>query len=706
MLTILRSLLMHSLYRRFLLFGVILHGLTAVLWVSLLILFSPVRVDVLLPYLLLVGIAILLFALLISRFMRYLIHRLTNTIASVHEAGHTFNPPSPLPQELQPLSFELARCFQQIQLTESLQQRQQERLHYAILSSKSGLWEWDFVDDVAQISAEMKALLGYQSHELESSMPAWRAQIHSEDLNRVIAEFRQHIREPTPSFNSRYRARHRDGHFCWLQMDGMALRNQQGYARRIVGLCRDITEQQLAYQALQSLANTFPQDNAFHDYCQMLLQAITSALNTRYGLIALFTDTHYQALKPVVIYQNGHWININSSFSLEQTPYLATLNKGFLIVNENVLGHYPRLPLFPDLILQSYVGSLLISPQKDRILGILAVLDSQALTINTLQRNLFSRYARRLAFELERLPSYLYNTVPDLITHHSTPTYHETTSQRLITETMSASPQLVNGATLKVLVVDDSSINRDMVVSMLKRLGCFCETASNGQIALTKLQQQRYDLVLMDCEMPEMDGYTATRELRLYEKAHQLSHTPVLALTAHAFAEHRHACTAAGMDDYLTKPLRIQVLRETLSRWKTHMSETHHLSPALPNEATATAETTEYPILDQTVIKTLQVEMGMDVLPLLQQLTDSIAHQLNEFQALAVAAEFEQLRRQAHRLKGESFQMGAMRIGELCQALEAEAKAERLDQVSPLLAQLTTALADLQHATQQVALHD
>jgi CheY-like chemotaxis protein len=244
---------------------------------------------------------------------------------------------------------------------------------------------------------------------------------------------------------------------------------------------------------------------------------------------------------------------------------------------------------------------------------------------------------------------------------------------------------------------------------MLKRLGCVCETANNGQIALTKLQQQRYDLVLMDCEMPEMDGYTATRELRLYEKAHQLPHTPVLALTAHAFAEHRQACTAAGMDDYLTKPLRIQVLRETLTRWKAHMSETHDLSTSLsthePVEPAATARPAS-PVLDLAVIKTLQVDMGMDVLPLLQQFVDSVTHHLHQLQAQTNTTDFEYLRRQAHRLKGESFQIGAMRIGELWQRLEAEAKAKRSDELSSVFTQLTTALADLQHAMQQVELHD
>jgi CheY-like chemotaxis protein len=89
---------------------------------------------------------------------------------------------------------------------------------------------------------------------------------------------------------------------------------------------------------------------------------------------------------------------------------------------------------------------------------------------------------------------------------------------------------------------------------------------ADGKAALAALERARYDLVLMDCQMPEMDGYEATRLLRAREREHG-SHTLVLALTANAMEGDRERCLAAGMDDHLTKPLKLSVLAATLERW-------------------------------------------------------------------------------------------------------------------------------------------
>jgi signal transduction histidine kinase/CheY-like chemotaxis protein len=116
-----------------------------------------------------------------------------------------------------------------------------------------------------------------------------------------------------------------------------------------------------------------------------------------------------------------------------------------------------------------------------------------------------------------------------------------------------------------VLVVEDSPVNRLVAVHVLERLGFRAHVVNDGREALQALSTQRYDAVLMDCQMPDIDGYEATRELRRRENGSR--HTPVIAMTAHAMTGDRERCLDAGMDDYIAKPVRSQTLNEVLSRW-------------------------------------------------------------------------------------------------------------------------------------------
>ncbi len=119
---------------------------------------------------------------------------------------------------------------------------------------------------------------------------------------------------------------------------------------------------------------------------------------------------------------------------------------------------------------------------------------------------------------------------------------------------------------LRVLLVEDNAINCKVAARMLEQLGCQVEIATNGREAVEKTAEQTYDLVLMDCQMPEMDGYEATRRIREREQGtgrHQL----IIALTAHASASDREQCLACGMDDYLEKPILRERLEATLRTW-------------------------------------------------------------------------------------------------------------------------------------------
>jgi signal transduction histidine kinase/ActR/RegA family two-component response regulator len=123
-------------------------------------------------------------------------------------------------------------------------------------------------------------------------------------------------------------------------------------------------------------------------------------------------------------------------------------------------------------------------------------------------------------------------------------------------------------AGVKVLLVEDNAVNQMVVRALLGRLGVSASLASGGEEALEMLAAgDRFDLILMDCEMPGLDGYETTRRIRLLERSGALPHRPVIALTAHALSEHRERCLAAGMDDHLSKPLTLQQVTATLYKW-------------------------------------------------------------------------------------------------------------------------------------------
>ncbi|UQB42322.1 response regulator [Thiomicrospira microaerophila] len=128
-----------------------------------------------------------------------------------------------------------------------------------------------------------------------------------------------------------------------------------------------------------------------------------------------------------------------------------------------------------------------------------------------------------------------------------------------------ADPAQQNFSSARVLLVEDNLINQKLALALLKKLGIEAEWAENGQRALDRLAEQPFDLVLMDCQMPVLDGYQATEQLRACSGINQT--TPVIALTANAMQGDKERCSAAGMNDYLTKPINPNLLASALQKW-------------------------------------------------------------------------------------------------------------------------------------------
>lgn len=127
-------------------------------------------------------------------------------------------------------------------------------------------------------------------------------------------------------------------------------------------------------------------------------------------------------------------------------------------------------------------------------------------------------------------------------------------------------PNLTKFPGKRVLVVEDYTINQEVMQDMLELMGCTVDVAENGKQALEKRAKVAYDLIIMDVQMPEMDGYKTTREIRASEKSEK-RRSPILAVTANAMAGDREKCLEAGMDDYLAKPVDFDKLETILKKY-------------------------------------------------------------------------------------------------------------------------------------------
>jgi len=236
----------------------------------------------------------------------------------------------------------------------------------------------------------------------------------------------------------------------------------------------------------------------------------------------------------------------------------------------------------------------------------------------------------------------------------------------------------------RALVVDDNVVNQKAARLILGRLGCHVDVAGNGRGAVERVRTGSYDLVFMDCEMPEMDGYEATRCIRSLEGLGK--HLPIIAMTAKALQGERERCLAAGMDDYIAKPVRFEDFQDVLARWKSRET----VRPAETSVATATDD----PAIDPAVLsrwRALTGENGGDLLgDLFDAYTTDSQRRLDSLKRHALDGDANQVRRAAHALKGASANVGASRVTDLCRELEIRAAAGDLSTIADSIETLST----------------
>jgi PAS domain S-box-containing protein len=242
-----------------------------------------------------------------------------------------------------------------------------------------------------------------------------------------------------------------------------------------------------------------------------------------------------------------------------------------------------------------------------------------------------------------------------------------------------------------ILVAEDNPVNQKVALRHLQKLGYQADAVANGLEVLKALELIPYDLILMDCQMPEMDGFEATAEVRRREG--NTRHTPIIAMTANALKGDRERCLEAGMDDYISKPVRTEELAALLQKWSGEIAS-QNVTPELEPDLSGVIDAEKLSELDELsgegepsiIIEMVNLFLG-DAHVRLAQMREAVEQQ-----------DPRQLERVAHAIKGSASNFGAQHFVKLCLQLEEQGRENRMENSAATLAQVETEFKRLEAA--------
>ncbi|MBU2693290.1 MAG: response regulator [Candidatus Eisenbacteria bacterium] len=242
-----------------------------------------------------------------------------------------------------------------------------------------------------------------------------------------------------------------------------------------------------------------------------------------------------------------------------------------------------------------------------------------------------------------------------------------------------------------VLLAEDNAVNQKVAGAILRKLGCTFDLAENGAQAVKMLGRNRYDLVLMDCQMPEMDGYDATRAMRRELAPGGKEKVPIVAMTANAMQGDREKCLKAGMNDYIAKPIDPQKLAGIIEKWASRVEE------VMPSEKVTMEEgqVVKEPIFDRDEL--LDRVMGdEDIVQMIaEEYFIDCPIQIAELYKALSDGDLELIQRRAHTIKGAAASMSAKGMREAACEIEAIANSGNLEAIKPAIERIETELESL-----------
>jgi len=234
----------------------------------------------------------------------------------------------------------------------------------------------------------------------------------------------------------------------------------------------------------------------------------------------------------------------------------------------------------------------------------------------------------------------------------------------------------------RILIVEDNIINQMVISNILERLGYNSNTVANGKEAIRALEKSSYDLVFMDCQMPEMDGYEATEEIRNPESKVSNHKVPVIAMTAHAMKGNREKCMNVGMDDYLAKPIQPQEVSDMIEKWLVKEDSFYRKEAAIKDIDSGGNIFDKQGFLDRL--------MGDEDLAnkILEEFLDDVPNKLMALKEAFDNGDAVSVQNHAHNLKGASANVSAVALQEAADEVEIAAGNGSMEQTAAAISKL------------------
>jgi PAS domain S-box-containing protein len=501
--------------------------------------------------------------------------------------------------------------------------KSEERFDLAMRGANDGVWDWEMVSNTVYFSPRWKAMLGHEEDEIGPALSEWSSRLHPEDQPATLDAINAHLNGETKHFEATFRFRHKDGHYLWMLSRGMAVRDAEGKAIRMVGTHTDVSAQKHAEEALIHAKEAAEAGSrAKSEFLANMSHEIRTPMNGVLGMLNLTLETElsdeqrdYLGMAHSSANALLHIINDILDFSkieagrLDVNPEPVDIRvmaeeltrlhkhrceeKGLAFMQQvdvalpamllldpmrvrqvliNLLGNAIKFTHTGGVTLEiKRVGQGMRFAVRDTGIGIAK--DNQATVFQAFTQadgSITRRFGGTglglsISYRLVGLMGGLIGLQSEL--GHGSEFYfmlpiEEPRQSQIaqIAQIAANEPTLPLARQLNILLAEDNPINQKLAVTLLAREGHRVSVVDDGDAAVQAVAQGHFDLVLMDMQMPGMSGLEATRQIRADEIARQEPRMPIMALTANAYDEDRDACLAAGMDAFISKPIR----RDTL----------------------------------------------------------------------------------------------------------------------------------------------
>jgi PAS domain S-box-containing protein len=641
-------------------------------------------------------------------------------------------------------------------------QESQERLQLIFDGINDGIWDWNLRDNHLFLSATWKAQLGYADAELANCFTTFEQLIHADDKARVKAYLDAYLKGQESVYQVELRLRHKDGSYRWIMARGQCLRDAQGTLYRMLGSHTDISERKHLQQRMETAwAKAEAANLAKSEFLANMSHEIRTPMNGVIGMTNLLLDEalsppqremaqtikHSAESLLVIINDILDFSKIEAGkLNLESIdfhlPRLLQDAGSFLRVPAADKGLEFQLQLAEDL-------PLWCKGDPGRIRQVLINLVNNAIKFT---QQGFVRLECSLSYPSEgtgQLQFCVSDSGIGMTLEQQAKLFQRfsqadsSTSRRfggtglglaickqlvgMMGGRMGVDSQAGGGSSFwfgiplrpgqpqaeaaevsepgehrhfraHVLLVDDVPTNLLVASGLLKRFGISADCANNGLEALDKLNRLDYDLVFLDAQMPLMDGYEAARQIRQPASPVRNHQIPLIAMTANAMDGAREACIAAGMDDYISKPVEPNRLQQILQRYLPAEQQQPLNAASDAGSGIIAVSEAARPLFDYASCLE-QMMMGDTAImaQVLKDLQGSLPPMLAQLNKALQAQDAQAISRLAHKIKGAASNLGANRFCSQALQLEQAGKQGQLEGLDALQAQLQALHQQLQN---------